>query len=70
MEETHEKSYTLMDKSDLIAIQTELFGETACYSVYISKKTKEIIVDVTDYHCGKLHLSKSDLEEMLKKMPD
>jgi len=43
---------------------------TYSFDLYISKKEKEVMIHVTEYHPGLLHLTKSDLEDILKKMDE
>ncbi|MBW2982437.1 hypothetical protein KY343_06165 [Candidatus Woesearchaeota archaeon] len=43
---------------------------TCSFDFYISKNEKQLMIKVTEYHPGLLHLTKSDLEEFIKRMEE
>ncbi|MBW2965901.1 hypothetical protein KY342_02225 [Candidatus Woesearchaeota archaeon] len=40
------------------------------WDFYISKKEEMLMIDTNEYHPGMLYLTKSDLEEFIKKMDE
>ena len=48
----------------------EFYKSTHSYDLSISKKEKQLMINVTEYHPGLLHLTKSDLEDIIKKMEE
>jgi hypothetical protein len=48
----------------------EKYQSTYSFDLYISKKEKQLMIHVSEYHPGLLHLTKSDLEAIIKKMDE
>ncbi|MBD3248843.1 hypothetical protein GF336_02245 [Candidatus Woesearchaeota archaeon] len=67
MEEKHIGAY-MRDVSFEREEDCELYDETACYKVHTSKAKESVVIHTSDYHPGDLYLSKSDLENLLKKI--
>lgn len=44
------------------------YGRLSTWVLYTSKGAGEVIIDVTDYHPGALHLRRADLEAILAKL--
>ena len=67
-----EKNYradrTAEGKTHSLPEDAEVLGETRGYRASFSRETNELIIEATDYHCGDLYLSKSDLEKILEKL--
>ena len=67
MEETGAGTFDHEDGKDMPR-DAKPYKILSAWGVYVSKKHKRVVIDVTDYHAGKLMLSKDDLLDLVKQL--